>query len=40
VRRIGGNERIVVRDLRKGSGLGPLIVSHIREYARASVGGS
>jgi len=32
--RIDGNERIVVRALRKGSRLGPLIVRHIKEYAR------
>jgi hypothetical protein len=40
VQRIGGDERVVVRDLHKGSRLGPLIVGHIREYARASAGGS
>ena len=33
VQRIGGDERIIVRDLRKGSRLGALIVNHIREYA-------
>jgi hypothetical protein len=32
--RIDGHERIVVRDLRKGSRLGPLIVRHIKEFAR------
>lgn len=37
--RIDERERIVVRNLRKGSRLGPLIVRHIREYTPPPVEG-